>query len=183
MDQFTLVLLESPPWVWVHWVGFIMFPPTMEMLLNIEQFSYLKIHFKSKPLWSFKVIFFVFVCFGDYQSREPSEQVPPVYNGGISPGQKWWQTFWNIWGGPKGVPNSTLLWSLMFCPKSSSSHLYMGAKGEGTPSFHIIFYNFNIFLWWANQIGSLQKNKRSCPSFGIFFFANNLKNSQQGTSW
>ncbi len=31
---------------------------------------------------------------------------------------------------PKGVPNSTLLESLMFCPKSSPSHLYMWAKGE-----------------------------------------------------
>jgi hypothetical protein len=31
--------LESPWWVGVHQVGFIIFWPTMEKLLNIEQFS------------------------------------------------------------------------------------------------------------------------------------------------
>jgi hypothetical protein len=39
-----LVLLESPQWVGVHWVGFIMFQPTMEKLLNIEQIFSLQIH-------------------------------------------------------------------------------------------------------------------------------------------
>ncbi len=34
-----IVLLESPWWVGVHQVGFIIFWPTMEKLLNIEQFS------------------------------------------------------------------------------------------------------------------------------------------------
>ncbi len=39
-----------------------------------------------------------------------------------------------------------------------------GPKGEGTPAFHRIFYfeslhSFNLFLQWANQIGSLQKKK------------------------
>jgi hypothetical protein len=52
----------------------------------------------------------------------------------------------------------------MFCPKSSPSHLYSWAKGGGTPSFHRIFYfgeppQFQLFLEWANQIGSLQKKK------------------------
>jgi hypothetical protein len=35
-----LVLLEDPQWVGVHQIGFKMFQPTMEKLLNIEQ----KIH-------------------------------------------------------------------------------------------------------------------------------------------
>jgi hypothetical protein len=32
-----LIHLESPPWVEVQWVGFLMFEPTMKKLLNIEQ--------------------------------------------------------------------------------------------------------------------------------------------------
>jgi hypothetical protein len=37
-----LVSLESPQWARVHWFDFIMFQPTMEKLLNIEQFSHCK---------------------------------------------------------------------------------------------------------------------------------------------
>jgi hypothetical protein len=38
------------------------------------------------------------------------------------------------------VPNSTLLLSHMFCPKSSPSRLYRWAKGGGTQAFNRIFY-------------------------------------------
>jgi hypothetical protein len=45
------------------------------------------------------------------------------------------------------------------------AHSLGGPKGEGTPAFHRIFYfeslhSFNLFLQWANQIGSLQKKKK-----------------------
>jgi hypothetical protein len=42
-----LVQLESPQWVWVHGVGFIMFQPKVEKLLNIEYF-FIDNSFKSK---------------------------------------------------------------------------------------------------------------------------------------
>jgi hypothetical protein len=29
-------------------------------------------------------------------NMKQNKYVPPVYNGGISPGQKWWQTDWEI---------------------------------------------------------------------------------------
>jgi hypothetical protein len=56
----------------------------------------------------------------------------------------------------------------MFCPKFFHFHLYNWAKGEGTSSFHRVFYfgslhGFNFFLnflWWANKIGSLQKKEK-----------------------
>jgi hypothetical protein len=35
-----LVMLESPQWIVVYWVGFMMFQPMMQKLLNIEQFSH-----------------------------------------------------------------------------------------------------------------------------------------------
>jgi hypothetical protein len=36
---------KSSQWIWVHWVAFIMFRPTMHKLLSIEQ----RFSFKSKP--------------------------------------------------------------------------------------------------------------------------------------
>ncbi len=42
--------------------------------------------------------------------------------------------------GSQCVPNINSLESHMFCPMSSPSHLYRGAKGGGNPSFHRIFY-------------------------------------------
>jgi hypothetical protein len=50
-------------------------------------------------------------------------------------------------------------------PKVLPSHLYRWAKGGGIPSFHRILYfgeppQFQLFLPWANQIGSLQKKKK-----------------------
>jgi hypothetical protein len=66
----------------------------------------------------------------------------------------------------KGVPNSTLLQSHMFYPKSSPSHLYRWAQGEGTPSFNRIFYFWGAFIvstffcdWPLGQSKSLLKKK------------------------
>jgi hypothetical protein len=42
-----LLVLESPRWVGVHWVGFMMFQPMVEKLLSIEQI-FTKNSFKSK---------------------------------------------------------------------------------------------------------------------------------------
>jgi hypothetical protein len=47
---------------------------------------------------------------------------------------------------PKVFPIATRFKSHMFCAKSSPSHLYMWAKGGGTPSFHRIFYILGAFL-------------------------------------
>jgi hypothetical protein len=48
---------------------------------------------------------------------------------------------------------------ICFAQSPPLSHLYTWAKGGGTPSFHRIFQSFNLFLWYTNQIGSLQKQK------------------------
>jgi hypothetical protein len=56
----------------------------------------------------------------------------------------------------KGVPNSTSLYSHVFCPKSSPSHLCRWAKGGGgTPtckesSILGSLHSFNFVLQWAN---------------------------------
>jgi hypothetical protein len=42
LHSWVLLLLESSQWVGVHWVGFIMFLPTMNKLLIIEQNFYWK---------------------------------------------------------------------------------------------------------------------------------------------
>jgi len=147
------------------------------------------------------------------------KQVPPVSNGGISPGQKWWCTILEIeiscrqWEGstcPQSALNFFLLsfgggvgggiFSFFLCslqvpngfpsgsqyiPKfplfssrvfpiapgfnpmcfaeSSLLHTYVGGpKGEALylskeSSTFGSTHSFKFFLWWANQIGSLQK--------------------------
>jgi hypothetical protein len=56
------------------------------------------------------------------------------------------------------APN-TIKFYLKVCPKSKYHNLYMWAKGKlhHNPIFwHVQSSNKLLFLWWANQIGSLQ---------------------------
>jgi hypothetical protein len=75
--------------------------------------------------------------------------------------------------GSQCVPNSTLLYSHMLCPKSSPSHLYRRAKGGGgTPSFHIescilgSLYSFNFFFTMGQSKLAHCKNKKKLDLWG-----------------
>ncbi len=76
-----------------------MFPPTMEMLLNIEQFSSPKIHLNQNHYEVSKWFFLFLFVLGITKAENHLNKYPPVYNGGISRGQKWWKNILEHMGG------------------------------------------------------------------------------------
>jgi hypothetical protein len=100
--------------------------------------------------------------------------VPPVNNGGISPGQKWWRTVIEIeiscsqwegsactqsfgWGGGGGGKD---FFSFFLCSQHVPFKFPMGSH-----QFPNVFsLSCSLFLQWANEIGSLQKKSWSCEA-------------------
>jgi hypothetical protein len=133
--------------------------------------------------------FFLFLIFFHYSFSFALQRwsLNP-YNGGISPGQKWWQTFWNIWGrgDPRVFPIAPCFDPICFAQSPPLLTYIAGPKGM---TLHLSIDSSIISTFFGDgpiKLAHCQKRKkRSCPSFGFFFFfgASNLKNSQQGTSW